>query len=171
MTLDTIIDGVLLREGSTYTDRASDRGGPTKYGITLATLSDWRHPKPTTADDVKALTEMEARDILRYCYIVRPGLVKLVDPNVLELAVDCAVNHGPSEGVKLVQLAAHVFPDGVMGNETVSAANRMTPAVLYRRLCAARARYYGRIVTADPREAPNAAGWLNRLATFIENAP
>ena len=37
MTDDDIIDGIIRREGSTYTNDPADPGGPTKYGITLAT--------------------------------------------------------------------------------------------------------------------------------------
>lgn len=170
MSLDTIIDGILAREGSSFTDRPNDRGHETKYGITLATLADWRQ-RPTTADDVKALTETEARDIYRQAYIVRPGINRLASDAVMELAVDCAVNHGVKEGVQLLQLASRVFPDGTLGNETACAANRMTPKVLYLRLCAARARLYGTIITRDHTQAENAAGWLSRLAVFIENSP
>nr|WP_222532573.1 glycosyl hydrolase 108 family protein [Azospirillum sp. 412522] len=40
---EAIIDTILRREGwPRYTDRPSDRGGPTKGGITLATLTNWR---------------------------------------------------------------------------------------------------------------------------------
>ncbi len=167
MSLDSIIDGVLFREGSGFTNIANDKGGATKFGVTQATLSDWRK-RPVTVEDVRALTETEARDIYRNVYAIRPGLVKLTSEAVLELTVDCAVNHGPKEAVKMLQEAARVFPDGSFGPKTESAANRMNPSVLYQRLCAVRARFYGRIITRDHSQAEFAAGWLNRLAGFIE---
>ncbi len=59
-----IIDAILEREGDTYTNHPKDRGGPTKYGITRATLSAWRGVS-VTAKDVKALTEERSTRHLR----------------------------------------------------------------------------------------------------------
>lgn len=167
MTLEHIIDAVLAREGSSYTNNAADRGGPTRFGITQATLADYRG-YPVSADNVSNLTETEARDIYRQVYAIRPGLVKLTNPDVLDLAVDCAVNHGPKEAVKMVQYAARIFPDGIFGPDTERAANRLNPSVLYQRICAARVRKYGEIITKDHTQAVFASGWLNRAAAFIE---
>lgn len=167
MTLDHIIDAVLAREGSSYTNNAADKGHATKYGITHATLEDYRG-YPVSADTVAKLTETEARDIYRQVYAVRPGLVKLTNMDVLDLAVDCAVNHGPREAVKMVQYAARIFPDGIFGPETESAANRLNPSVLYQRMCAARVRKYGEIIAKDHTQSVFASGWLNRAASFIE---
>lgn len=167
MSPEEIIDDILRREGS-YIDHPDDRGGPTNHGITIKTLSDWRG-RPATIDDVKKLTEVEAREIYRECYIIAPRLHKVIDDKVRALAVDCAVNHGPKQAVKLLQLAARVFPDGDLGPKTESAISCMDPAVLYRRLCAARVRFYGQIITKDPSQSVFAAGWTNRIAEFIED--
>lgn len=166
MNPETIIDDILRREGG-YVDLSADRGGPTNRGITQATLAGWRG-RPVTADDVKRLTEVEAREIYRERYIVEPRLHKVIDPKVRALAVDCAVNHGPRQAVKLLQLAARVFPDGDLGPKTEAAVNRMTPAALYARLCAARVRFYGQIIRRDSTQHVFAEGWANRVAEFIE---
>jgi lysozyme family protein len=164
---ESVIDDILRREGG-YVDHPADRGGPTKYGVTLATLADWR-VRQTTVDDVRKLTEVEAREIYRERYIIEPRLHKVIDPKVRALAVDCAVNHGPKQAVKLLQLAARVFPDGDLGPKTEGAVSRMESTALYRRLCAARVRYYGQIITKDPSQSVFAAGWTNRVAEFIED--
>lgn len=179
MNTSQIIEDILTREGSEYTNRAADRGGPCRHGITLATLSEWRG-RPSTADDVRNLTETEARDIYRESYIVRPGFLGIENEAVRALVVDCGVNHGVKRAVKMLQEAAHVFPDGIFGPNTRSAVNRMTAAVLYRRLIAQRVRFYGQIIAHDPElkkareagygnlQAFNAGGWLARAAEFIE---
>lgn len=179
MTPNDIIDGILIRESAAYSNRAADRGGPTKYGVTQATLSEWRG-RPCTVDDVKNLSEREARDIYREMYIVRPGFLGIENEDVRTLAVDCAVNHGVSRAVKLLQMASRSFPDGIFGPNTKTAVNRMTAGVLYRRLCAQRVRLYGELIAKDPElkkavadghdklQALNAGGWLNRAADFIE---
>lgn len=163
-----IIDRILIREGG-YVDHAADKGGPTNFGITQATLSQWRG-KPATADDVRSLSRDEARRIYRRQYIDNPGYLSIESDQVRALVVDCAVNHGPERATKLLQQAAHVFPDGKLGPVSVAAVNRMTAAALYRRLCAQRARLYGEIITRNPSQAAFAAGWMNRLAAFVEEA-
>jgi lysozyme family protein len=71
MTVDQLITGILLREGG-YRDDPSDRGGPTNFGITAATLGEWRRlGRPATRDEVRALETPEARAIYRARY-VRP---------------------------------------------------------------------------------------------------
>jgi lysozyme family protein len=168
VTPNEIIDGILVREGG-FVDHSADKGGPTKYGITQATLADWRG-KPVSAEDVRTLTENEAREIYREAYITRPGFLGIENGAIRALAVDCAVNHGVKRAVQLLQEAAHVFTDGVFGPNTRDAVNRMTAAVLYRRLCAARVRLYGQIITKNPTQAVFAAGWANRVAEFIEGS-
>lgn len=167
-TVDGIIDSILAREGG-FVDHPADRGGATNYGITLGTLKAWRK-RAVTADDIRALTETEARAIYRSEYIDRPGFRTIENGKVRALVVDCAVNHGPKNAVKLLQLAARVFPDGIMGPQTEAAVNRMDTAVMYRRLCAARVRLYGQIIRKDSTQHVFAEGWANRVAEFIEEA-
>lgn len=179
MTPNDVIDGILIRESANYSNRAADRGGPCKFGVTLDTLSAWRG-RPCTAEDVKNLSEREAREIYNEEYIVRPGFLGVESEAVRSLAIDCAVNHGVKTAVEMLQLAARAFPDGILGPNTRAAVNRMTASVVYRRLCAQRVRLYGKLISKDPElkkareagydklQALNAGGWLERAAAFIE---
>lgn len=166
MTPNEIIDGILKREGG-FVNNPADKGSATNYGITIATLAEWRGV-PVTVEDVKNLTQQEAREILREEYIIRPGFLGIDNEALRVLVIDCAVNHGANRAVKLLQEAAHVFTDGIFGPNTRNAVNRMTASALYRRLCAARVRLYGRIIFRDHSQAVFAAGWCNRVAEFIE---
>lgn len=166
---EDFIDAIIDREGG-YVDHNDDRGGPTKFGVTLRTLDNWRDG-PVTAEDVQRLTRGEAAEIYRQRYLIEPGLHLIADVAVRALAVDMSVNHGPHNAVKMLQQAAHVLADGRFGPKTQTAVNRMTPAALYRRLLAERGRFYGRIISNDHSQAVFAAGWMNRLAEFIEDAP
>lgn len=169
MTDEQIIDGILAHEGSAYTDIPGDRGGPTKYGITQGALADF-WGEPATAEDVMALTELEARKFYRFRHIEQPGFDHITNSEVRGLVVDCGVNHGIHAAVVLLQRAARVSDDGDLGPVTLEAVNHAEASKLYLRLCAARARYYGKIITHDATQSKFAAGWASRLADFIEAA-
>lgn len=164
MSADTILDGIIRREGTKYTDHAADRGGPTKYGITQQALTAWRG-KQVTPYEVAALTRDEALAIYRSRY-VRP-FEFISDARLLELVVDCGVNHGVNRAIKWMQAAAGTEVDGFVGPATRAAVAAKSPAVMYAMVLALRARFYGRIITNDPTQAVFAAGWMNRLAGFI----
>lgn len=167
ITVDSIIEEIIVREGG-YVDNPDDKGGPTKFGVTLMTLTRWRK-RACTRDDVKNLGQPEAHDILKNMHAIDPGFTGIEDPKVLGLAVDCSVNHGPRNAAKLCQKAAHIYPDGMFGPVSCAAVNRITPAAMYRNLIAARLRFFGEIVTHDPTQAKFDAGWMNRVALFVED--
>ncbi|MBP2303617.1 glycoside hydrolase family 108 protein [Azospirillum picis] len=177
-----IIDTILRREGwPRYTDRASDRGGPTKGGITLDTLTSWRK-RPVTATDVAALDEAEVRAIYRARYIEEPGFAGITDGALRALVIDSGVNHGPARASTWLQDAVNDLAgrpvlkvDGAVGPKTLAAVNAGDAAALWRSVFAQRMRFYGQLITGDARkrgrvedDALNAAGWLNRLAEFME---
>lgn len=164
MSVESILAGILLREGSTFTDDPIDAGGPTRYGITQATLSAWRG-RQVPAWEVAALTRDEALEIYRSRY-VRP-FQWIADDDLLELVVDCGVNHGVSRAIRWLQAAAGVDPDGVVGPRTRAAVAAQKPRRLYVMVLAMRARFYGRLITDKPSQARFAAGWMNRLAGFV----
>lgn len=161
-----IIEELLRREGG-YVNHPADRGGPTAFGITQRTLSDWRG-RPASAADVQALTQDEAREIYQAVYIDRPKLDLVQDVALRELLVDCAVNHGPARAVKWLQMAVGADPDGVIGPRTAAAVAQHRAADLYRRVLATRIVFYGRLIERDRSQAAFAAGWAKRAAEFVE---
>ncbi len=167
MTVDEIISAILAREGG-YVDHPDDRGGPTNRGITLDTLRRARGV-PVTVDDLKALTEAQAREIYLTRYVRKPGFDRIADPQLRTLMVDAGVNQGPERALAWLQRACGVTPDGVFGPVTERAVNELSPRMLRAKVTAARARAYGRLITDHPTQATFAAGWANRLAEFIED--
>ena len=163
-----IIGDIIRREGP-FIDHPADRGGPTKYGITLATLASWRQGMTTTAADVQAMSEATARDIYQARYIIAPGFDKIAPEQLRNLVVDIGVMSGPARATRLLQQALGVTVDGMLGPVTLGKLPRMLPEtdMLYRRLIAVRMQDLGRIITGDPSQAVFAAGWFNRLAGFL----
>jgi len=165
-TMDHVLDRILSFEGG-YVDNVNDRGGPTNFGITLATLQNCRGV-PVTATDVQNMSAKEARDIYKKMYITNPGFYEINDPDLAELVIDAGVNHGLRGATKWLQTAAGVTVDGIWGSVTKAAVNAADPRSLRAKVTAYRAQAYGNLISADHNQAQFAAGWMNRLAYYIE---
>jgi len=166
MTDQDIITDILKREGG-YTDHPADRGGPTKFGITLSTLSTHR-ARSCNVDELKALTEGEARAIYEERYIIAPKLNRIIDGTLRGLVVDAAVNHGAGRAVKMLQAAVGADQDGIIGPKTIGAILALGSKAVYLRFCAERIRFYGQIISNDHSQAVFAQGWLNRATEFLD---
>lgn len=161
-----VIEEIIRREGG-YVDHPNDKGGPTKYGITLGTFSQWLG-RLCTAKDVKEMTIDEARQIYKKMYVDDPGYSKIRDHHVLEMAVDMAVNHGIRNASKMLQECAGVPVDGVIGPVTLSRINAIPPKEFLKKLIARRAVFYARICKSNPSQVAFIEGWINRNNEFLE---
>lgn len=142
-----IIDDILRREGG-YVNNPADRGGPTKFGITQATLSDWRG-HAATEQDVRNLSQEEAVKIYEARYVA-PFARFAAHEELMALCVDSAVQHG----VGRVQGWLHEIPSS-------------DPNPNYRGLLQRRLKFYGEILTNNPSQATFAKGWMARVAEFV----
>ena len=161
-----IIEGILRREGG-WVDHPADRGGPTKYGITLRTLSRWRGSR-AIAEDVRTLTKEQARRIYRHLFIEKHGFDRIENPRLRVVVVDCAVHHSPARAARWLQKAAGVKVDGRCGPVTLGAANAAPAKSLRLRVLASRVRSMGATITADHSQAVFAKGWTVRVAKFMD---
>jgi len=171
VTIQVLILRVLQREGG-YVDHPSDRGGATNMGITREALSEYRGYE-VTKQEVKDLTEKEARQVYEQRYWIGPGLdgIGHRSLHLVDAVFDAAVNHGPSRAIKFIQAAVHATEDGILGPKTLEAVDQYTDKDLMARITAQRAKFYGRIITNRPSQAVFAHGWMNRLAEFIKIIP
>ncbi|PID35510.1 MAG: peptidoglycan-binding protein [Rhodobacterales bacterium] len=183
MNVSEIIAGIVDREGG-YVNDPDDPGGPTKYGVTLATARQYRLDKDgdgrVTANDVRALTQKDAANIYRHGYYTRPKIFML--PKALQASVfDMQVNAG-NRAVKILQevLAEFGEPvevDGAIGPQTADAAKRVyaqAGSYLVDAYGIARRNFYFRL--ADRRAASRKyartraggkGGWIRRAEEFI----
>lgn len=175
--IEGIITDVLKAEGwDTYTNDPADRGGPTKWGITLKAWSDYIGFNAFSAD-IQDINEDEARNFYEEIYIVAPKFSQLPDM-LVPLVVDCGVNHGVRAASKWVQRAVGARQDGWIGPATLATVGQQNPIAVYLRVSAYRLRLYGRLVSADKElkvaqglglnlQAKFAAGWNNRGTKFL----
>lgn len=160
--LEFALDWVLRDEGKTYTNAPHDRGGPTKFGITLKTLSEW-HKFEVTASDVEILTEEEARLIYKELYWDAMHLDTISSTEVATAIFDFGVNAGTTHAIKFAQEICGVKEDGVMGPLTSLSVNQMKPASFVGMFCNRLYKYYKAIVDAHPDQKANLNGWMNRV--------
>jgi lysozyme family protein len=171
-TLDQIIDDIIDKEGG-YVDHKRDRGGATKYGVTLKTLSAYRG-KPCSKQDVKNLTKKEATSIFMREYIIAPK-INLLPSQIQPILADMSVLHGPKRAVILLQLAllghgAGLVVDGNIGNRTISVSKAyllsLGERVLINSIVRQRKEFCRSIVAKDPSQKVFLAGWINRANSF-----
>lgn len=169
--VDELLDEVIAREGG-FVNHPADRGGPTKFGITQRTLSEWLG-RPATADEVRTLDEETAREIYVALYLARPRIDTL-PPEIVPQVFDMAVNHGPRRAVRILQevlgLAGWaVDVDGVVGPQTRKAAFEAQAEMgpfLTNAIADQRANFYRRLAAADPSQRVFLQGWLARADAF-----
>lgn len=162
------IMGVLKNEGGFQND-ADDRGNyfngqliGTNYGITPATLAEYRGVSDVTRDDIVNLTQDEAYDIYEKMYVKDPGFDQLPDGVLKDSLIDMGVNAGPVRAVRLLQRVAGVKEDGVLGPKTIGALGNVT-ATQY---ADARINYYTNLAEANPVYQKFLGGWTNRANKY-----
>ena len=148
------IELVLAEEGC-LSNHPADPGGLTKYGIS-------KRSYPTL--DIAALTLDDAKAIYRrdYWQVVHGDQL----PSGLDLLLlDCAINQGPATAIKLLQRALRIRDDGLIGPQTLSAAEAAMPDVLDA-FAAERALRY----ELNPNEVTFGRGWYRRLLRMHRHA-
>lgn len=164
-------------EGILFTVTQYDRGGATKFGVTLKRYKqycayrkievlicdknkdgkvDERDLQVTVLNDVKPIYHEAYWDFVRASEIHRQCIA--------ELFVDLIVNSGTGYKnchTKALQRIVGVQPDGVIGQKTIAAINKSPPQKVYNRLYRYRLYYY----QTRSREQVKAfgKGWKNRL--------
>ncbi len=182
-TVEDIAEEIVAREGG-YVNDPADPGGPTKYGVTLATLSrrksDLTGDGRVTAEDVRRLTKAQAVAIFIEDHFKAPRIASL--PPVLQASVfDMHVNAG-TNAVTILQrmLTAMGFActaDGAIGPataRTAQAAARAAPGHIADAYAIARRNYYYALGDAKPglrkfarRRDGGKGGWITRAETFM----
>jgi type VI secretion system secreted protein VgrG len=130
---DKAFDYAMRNEGhSKYTNDPDDRGGPTKWGITLATMKAGGHDLDldgdVDADDVKLIDESLAKSIYHNRYWQPIHADKIQSERIAIKLFDHGVNMGPAKASRIAQEALNEFgyglvADGKIGPVTLNALN------------------------------------------------
>jgi len=110
--------------------------------------------------DIKNLTWEQAKSIYLTDFWNRYK-IPLLKPDLRLFVFDSIINHGPSGGIKLLQRAAKVSQDGVIGSNTIQASLKVTVWDMAQ----ARSDYYVEITQNgfnDENDQAQLKGWLRR---------
>ena len=165
--IDKLIPHIIKWEGGAkYTNDPLDRGGATKYGITIGTLQgikyDTNHDGKVNVEDVKSLQLDDFKHILKKQYWDRWKADDIVNQSLANLLVDWTWGSG-KHGITIPQRCLGVPADGKVGNVTINALNGANQKDIYNKVWQARKQFYYNIVKSNPSQSKWLHGWLNRL--------
>lgn len=169
MNSSDAIKKIIIHEGGDkYTNHSADRGGPTRYGITLKTLTAWRG-KATSADDVKNLKESEAIAIYKSLYWDKVKGDEIPYSMAIVL-FDQAVNRGVSTVVKQAQKILGITQDGIAGPQFVLSIKKLSESNFIGAFLSESEKSYRSIASNNPSQNVFLNGWLNRVDSLKEYA-
>lgn len=161
-----LVPFILSWETDKYTNRKNDNGGPTKYGITLATWRKVGYDKNgdgvLNEEDVKLLTEEDFHRVFKNNFWDACKADLIIDQSVANMLVDFAYNSGVNKAVKHLQLVLGITADGIIGNKTLHSINKSNGERLFETLKKDRKAYLKRIAVGYQKGFLK--GWLRRLS-------
>lgn len=171
-TFDQAMDYLLADEGLIYVNTPYDNGGPSKFGITIPTLSEYLGYR-AMSDDIKNLTAVKAKEIYKELFWDRYRLDQLNQTAIAIALLDTMVLYGPGTATLLAQQALQIagFPqitaDGHLGPLSIGALNSASIKaflVAFRQQIDARIRA---IVSDNPEDEQFAPGWQARADRLL----
>lgn len=165
-------------------DDAADRGGFTKFGVSLKFLQELAAESqanrdtldrmgvilPVTRNTIRNLTESLAASLFRWQMwdALKLDLIPLRPAVVL---YDAAVNSGPAQSVKLAQRGYNhcvtygqpLVVDGIMGPATRAAMQMADTDKALTAMLDEREKFFQTIVDNKPSQQVFLKGWINRV--------
>ncbi|SPJ33420.1 glycoside hydrolase family 108 protein [Kushneria phyllosphaerae] len=159
MTFAEAFERLIGHEGG-YVNHPNDPGGATKWGITQRTAREAGYH-----GDMRDLTRDRAREIYLTGYWLRARCDQYHGAIGYQL-FDIAVNSGIGNAIRMLQRAAAVADDGIIGPVTLAAISAHDPLALIVLLNAERQAFYTRLSTWEAF----GKGWSRRVAENLRYA-
>jgi lysozyme family protein len=166
--LETLWPFILSWEGG-FANVPGDKGGATKYGVTISTWKAQGYDKDGDGDidvqDLKLITTDDAMRICRLNFWNRWKADEIKDQSVANLLVDWVWASG-AHGIKRPQRILGVKVDGIVGPKTIAAINnwKYGQRDLFNAIMKDRLAFINSIAVGT--QAKFKTGWLNRLRSI-----
>jgi len=164
------IDKLLALEGG-FAKQKNDKGGATKYGVTLLTWKQFGHDKDGDGDideeDIKLLSHEDAKSIAKRIFWDYFKADQIRNQSIAEFIADWGYHSGRTSIAMKVQALLGLKADGIFGNITLGKINSSNQEELFNRLKQARLDFVKRIVEHDPTQSVFYRGWVNRIQKFF----
>lgn len=183
----------LKHEGG-LSDHPNDRGGITKYGISLNTflkkagidhndldndgrrkelVGDLDNDGDVDRDDIKLITLDYAIALYREFFAKPLKIRDFEEQMIADQVFDIGINCGVSIGAMILQLGLSNFKevrvDKIIGNKTLAAANSLSEfetLQLNNYMVDYRIAYYQDLVRRNSKNNDFKTGWINRALSF-----
>jgi lysozyme family protein len=155
MNFDQAFEILIGHEGG-YVNNRKDPGGETKFGVS-------KRAYPSV--DIANLTLDQAKAIYRRDFWAPAGCDNLPE-GVRFHVFDMAVNSGLRPAIKMLQRAAKVNDDGVLGPASLAAIRALDASTLIARFNGARLKFMTDLPTWDTF----GQGWARRIAANLMGA-
>ena len=161
---DTALKNVLESEGG-WSDIPYDPGGATMKGITLSVYQTWKRNPHITKEQLRVIPDEDVYNLYKELYwdkIHGDDLPSGID----YIVFDSSVNMGVGRAIKLIQEAAGVASDGVLGSQSLAAIKAADPKQLIEKFSQLKEEFYKSLKTFPVF----GKGWLNRVAEVKERS-
>jgi lysozyme family protein len=157
MNFATAFEKLLKHEGG-FSDHPADPGGKTRYGITEAVAREvgYRGNMSELPLDLAQRIYKE-----RYWDAVQ---AENLPADLRYIVFDAAVNSGITQAAKWLQRACGAVDDGIIGPQTIRAANSLSTDGIKRKMLAQRLRFMATLANWPAFSR----GWANRIADLLE---
>ena len=159
-----------------YNNIKEDKGGATKYGISLRFLKGLKYDEgdinrdgQVDIRDIQGLSEEEAKALFKTHFWDAAKCDELKYDKIAIKVFDLRVNFGVKRGIRILQTAINKMHnmnvlkmDGVFGPKTQEAVNKASEKQLMENIISISSAIYESITRNNPTQAKFLKGWIKR---------
>lgn len=169
-TFDLAFAWLLTDEGTTFSNDPADRGGPTRFGVTLRAYEEWLG-RAATAHEVEAITAETAKLFYMDQFWGPMRCDAITSPAKAIALFDLSVLVGRRAGVVMAQRAAGAIVDGDLGPQTLKCIELVPETRFISTMVSLATHRFVHIALTDPTQLKWLDAWVMRAMRLLELLP